>query len=186
MKHALVKEHIIKTASDLFYTNGYNSTGINEIIKEAGIAKATLYNHFKSKEDLCIAYLKYKNSNFFKDLKKFIASKEAGKNQILALFDYLDIFFNQKKFNGCWCINTISEITKHNDKIRLEILSQKDNLINYMSVLVIENLDGYSKNESFDIARKIYVLYEGAIAESNMQSNVWPINSAKSICNTII
>jgi len=59
MKHGLVKEHIIKTAADLFYTNGYNSTGINEIIKEAGIAKATLYNHFKSKGDVCIAYLKH-------------------------------------------------------------------------------------------------------------------------------
>ena len=48
MKHAEVRNRIIETASDLFYRNGYNSTGINQIIAEAGIAKATLYNHFKS------------------------------------------------------------------------------------------------------------------------------------------
>ena len=42
MKHAEVKKRITETASYLFYKNGYNSTGINEIISEAGIAKATL------------------------------------------------------------------------------------------------------------------------------------------------
>ena len=51
-----IRENIVKTASELFYRNGYNSTGINEIIRESGIAKATLYNHFKSKEDLCLSY----------------------------------------------------------------------------------------------------------------------------------
>ena len=73
MKHALVKDHIIQTASHLFYQNGYNLTGINEIIKEAGIAKATLYNHFKSKEDICIAYLQYKNASFITEIKAFVA-----------------------------------------------------------------------------------------------------------------
>ena len=60
MKHSEVKNHIVETASNLFYANGYNLTGINQIISEAGIAKATLYNHFKSKEDICVSYLQYK------------------------------------------------------------------------------------------------------------------------------
>ena len=47
VKNSIVKNRIIETASSLFYKNGYNSTGINEIISESGIAKATLYNHFK-------------------------------------------------------------------------------------------------------------------------------------------
>ena len=186
MKHALVKEHIIKTASNLFYTKGYNSTGINEIIKEAGIAKATLYNHFKSKEEVCIAYLKYKNADFINDLKQFIGSKQSGKLKILALFDFLDNFFNQKDFNGCWCINTISEIPRENETIRKEILDQKEFLINYIATLVIENLNNYSENESLILAKQVYVLYEGAIAESNMQNDAWPISSAKSICESII
>ena len=57
MKHSEVKNRIIETASSLFYKNGYNATGINEIISETGIAKATLYNHFKSKEDICLAQI---------------------------------------------------------------------------------------------------------------------------------
>jgi len=88
MKHSLVRETIIKTASNLFYQKGYNLTGINEIISESGTAKATLYNHFKSKEDICVAYLDYLNNSFLIDIRKFSESKSIGENQILALFDF--------------------------------------------------------------------------------------------------
>lgn len=46
-----VRENILSTAADLFYKQGYNSTGINQIIDEADIARGSLYNHFKSKND---------------------------------------------------------------------------------------------------------------------------------------
>ena len=62
---------IIETASELFYTKGYNLTGINEIIKESGIAKATLYSHFNSKEDLLVAYLEAKDAELLKNIKSF-------------------------------------------------------------------------------------------------------------------
>jgi AcrR family transcriptional regulator len=47
----------MQTAARLFYQNGYSNTGINQIIEVAGIAKSSLYQHFRSKEDLLIAYL---------------------------------------------------------------------------------------------------------------------------------
>jgi len=50
-------ERILDVASDLFYRQGYRATGINEVIKESGVAKATFYNHFPTKDDLCYAYL---------------------------------------------------------------------------------------------------------------------------------
>ncbi|MCD2260921.1 TetR/AcrR family transcriptional regulator [Psychroserpens luteolus] len=186
MKHALVKDHIIQTASHLFYQNGYNLTGINEIIKEAGIAKATLYNHFKSKEDICIAYLQHKNSMFISEIKAFVEERKHGENRILALFDYLDQFFNSKEFNGCWCINTISEIPKDNTKIREEILNQKQNLIVYITELIKNNLEGLSKDNSKSIAKQVYLLYESAVSESYLQNDIWPIHSAKTICKQLL
>lgn len=186
MKRALIRQHIIQTASDLFYTNGYNRTGINEIIKEANIAKATLYNHFKSKEDICVAYLKFKNETFLKSIKSFIEAKPNGEEKILGLFDFLESFFNSDKFNGCWCINTVSEIPKSNLIIKSEILSQKKALINYISNLIHTQLKNYEDTECISLANKIYLLYEGAVSESNLQDNVWPIHSAKSICKQIL
>ena len=184
MKHALVRDHIIKTASDLFYRNGYNRTGINEIINEAGIAKATLYNHFKSKEAICVAYLKYMNDQFLKDFKGYLDSKPSGESKLLGIFDYLQTFYASKSFNGCWCINTISEIPKENTLVRNEIVSQKKALIDYITELVDANLTSDTLNEN--LAKQIYLLYEGAVSESHLQQDSWPISSAKDICKTLI
>ncbi|WP_084598172.1 TetR/AcrR family transcriptional regulator [Flagellimonas lutaonensis] len=63
--------HILKTAGSLFYRNGYHNTGINEIIKHADIAKATLYNHFESKDAICIAYLEHRHRSFISALKSY-------------------------------------------------------------------------------------------------------------------
>lgn len=186
MKHSLVRETIIKTASNLFYQNGYNLTGINEIIKEAGIAKSTLYNHFTSKDDICVAYLAYLNVPFLKNIKEFALSKPKGKKQLIALFDFLEDFFFDKNFNGCWCINTISEIPRENKKIRTEIQKEKKEFLELILFLVEANFSEKPKNETAVLSKQIYLIYESAISESHIQQDVWPIKTAKNIINKLI
>ncbi len=186
MKHSEVKNRIIKTASSLFYKNGYNATGINEIISVAGIAKATLYNHFKSKEDICLAYLHFKNTTFIEDIKAFTTSKPKGKTQILAIFDFLELFFQDKDFNGCWCIKTVSEIPIDNERIRNEIQTQKNGFIQLISKLVTDNLENSSAEEIKSISRQIYLLYESAVGESHLHQADWPIKETKKLCSHII
>ncbi len=187
MKHSEVKHKIIETASNLFYKNGYNSTGINEIITEAGIAKATLYNHFKSKEDICLAYLQFKNTTFLTDIKEFTNSQKVGKLKLLAIFDFLQKFFKNKDFNGCWCIKTISEIPNDNERIRKEIQDQKIQFIKLITTLIIQNLINIKEEEQIkSLARKIYLLYEGAVGESHLHQEDWPITEAKDLASQII
>lgn len=186
VKHSEIRQHIIKTASTLFYGNGYNSTGINEIIAEAGIAKATLYSHFKSKEDVCVAYLKFKNSTFLEDIAKFCKSKPTGKQQILAIFDFLQSFFLSSDFNGCWCINTVSEIPKDNEKIRMEIQQQKEKFIGLISDLVNNNLPNLTKAQTTSLSKQIYLLYESAVSESHLHKADWPIIETRKLCSQII
>jgi len=186
MKHAEVKNRITETASFLFYKNGYNSTGINQIIAEAGIAKATLYNHFKSKEEICLAYLQFKNNTFLKDFEKFTTSKPKGKEQILAIFDFLKLFYQDKDFNGCWCIKTVSEIPKDNEIIRNEIQSQKNNFIALIEKLIAHNLEQIKIDQVKSLARQIYLLYESAVGESHLHQEDWPILESKNLCEKII
>ena len=186
MKHSEVKNRIIETASFLFYKNGYNLTGINEIISETGIAKATLYNHFKSKEDICLAYLQFKNTSFLKDIEAYTATKQKGKDQILAIFDFLNLFFMDKDFNGCWCIKTVSEIPKDNDRIRTEIQSQKNSFIQLINVLITDNLETINKTQTESLARQIYLLYESAVGESHLHQADWPIKESKNLCTIIL
>ncbi|WP_405205314.1 TetR/AcrR family transcriptional regulator [Aquimarina sp. LLG6339-5] len=186
MRHSKIRDHIVQTASTLFYHKGYNLTGINEIIKEAGIAKATLYNHFPSKEDICIAYLQFKNNTFTKDIREYVYKAPKGKKRIYALFNFLKLFFDQKDFNGCWCLNTYAEMPKENETVRLEIQQQKQDFINFIEEVVIENYNQNSDNENKTLARKIYLLYEGAISESKLHQNTWPIEASLSLCERIL
>ncbi|MFD2543020.1 TetR/AcrR family transcriptional regulator [Lacinutrix gracilariae] len=186
MKHAEVKNKITETASFLFYKNGYNATGINQIIAEAGIAKATLYNHFKSKEEICLAYLQFKNNSFLQNFKPFITSKPKGKEQILAIFDFLQLFYQDKEFNGCWCIKTVSEIPKDNELIRNEIQSQKKDFIALIAKLITNNLEQVKEAQVNSLARQIYLLYESAVGESHLHQEDWPILESKNLCKKII
>ena len=63
------KERIIEAASRLFYFKGYNQTGINQIIAEANVAKASMYQHFRSKEDIAVAYLIRRHAMWMGNLK---------------------------------------------------------------------------------------------------------------------
>lgn len=186
MKHSKVKSRIVETAASLFYKNGYNSTGINEIISESGIAKATLYSHFRSKEDICLAYLEFKNLTFSEEIRKFCTSRPGGIEQITALFDFLESFFQDRDFNGCWCIKTISEIPKENTRIRAEIQSQKNQLIDFIRELIVDNGITQDESEQNALASQIYLLYEGALAESHLHQAKWPITEAKKMSQKIL
>jgi len=51
------RDQLLSTAEDLFYRDGYHATGIDRILAESGVAKMTLYKHFKSKDELIVAVL---------------------------------------------------------------------------------------------------------------------------------
>jgi len=186
MKRSKIKDHIIETASRLFYKNGYNSTGINEIISEAGIAKATLYNHFKSKDDVCLAYLNHKNTVFLKELKSYCSSKNVGNDQLLGIFEFLEDFYSNVEFNGCWCIKTIAEIPKEDQKIRKEIQNQKKLFMDLIKSLLVFNKANLGSDRINSLTKQIYLLYEGAVSESHLHGDNWPIKESKNVCELIL
>jgi hypothetical protein len=186
MKNPSIHKKIVKTASELFYQNGYSLTGVNEIIKKSGVAKATFYNHFQSKENLCISYLKYKNNLFLSALTKFVEVKPSGEIQVLAIFDFLNKLFQNKEFNGCWCINTISEIPKENEKIRTEIQFQKTTFLKHIGTIINNNYISKTEKENKYLAQKIYLLYESAVTESHLHQNEWPILVSKDMCSNLL
>ena len=174
------KQRIIETASDLFYRKGYNSTGIDEVIREAGVAKATLYAHFRSKKDLCIDYLQHRNTQYFANLDTFLESYPQGAEQVLGVFDFLAAFYETKEFAGCWAVRTASEVPEADEDIRSEVVRQKTQLMAYLEVLLKHAESAAPKR--MPSARQVYLLYEGAVTESFIHSEAWPITEAKAIC----
>ncbi|MEM9260628.1 MAG: TetR/AcrR family transcriptional regulator [Bacteroidota bacterium] len=186
MKSSTVRSTIIETASELFYKKGFNSTGINEVIKEAGIAKATLYSHFRSKDELCLAYLQHRHAAFIEGIEAAALAAPADGSQLVALFDFLEAFYHTKDFTGCWAQRTISELPTGGGAVRKEVLTQKQELIRLIERLVASNRPQLTEGAQQALARQIYLLYEGAVSESYLQADSWPIASARNICKALL
>ncbi|ASK32041.1 TetR family transcriptional regulator [Chryseobacterium sp. T16E-39] len=170
------KDRIVATTMKLFSMQGYNSTGINQIISEANVAKASFYVHFKSKEDLCVEFLNVRHEYWFKELEDFIALKSGYKAKVIAAFDFL-IYMNQKEnFRGCSFLNILSEIPMDNIKILDVIQHHKLDLRNYFRELL-------SKNE---ISDHIYMLFESCIIESQLFKSNELIEKSKKIITKLI
>ncbi len=181
-----VRQNIIETASELFYKNGYNLTGINEIIKASGIAKATLYNHFKSKEDLLISYLVEKDRQLLTNISAFCDRKPKGNKRLIAVLEFLIPFFNQENFNGCWCVRSIAEVPRANKRVRSIIKSNKEKFRAFLVQLVKENKSSLSSKNQKEIANQLYLLYEGAVTESHIHDADWPIASSIRLLKDIL
>lgn len=168
------KERIINTTFELFAKQGYNSTGINQIIAEANVARASFYQYFKSKEDLCVEFLNVRHEYWFNALHNFTSKQKDVKSKIISSFDFL-IYMNQKEdFRGCSFLNILSEISTDNVKILSVIQSHKTDLRNYFSELI----------EDKDLSDHIYLLFESSIIESQLfRSNELIEKSKKIITN---
>lgn len=103
------KDRILQTALRLFYSHGIHSTGIDTIIAESGVAKMTFYKHFPSKQDLILQVLKHSEEIAFSRLTQAIDRIASPRKRILALFDYLEKWFQDPQFRGCAFINTTTE-----------------------------------------------------------------------------
>lgn len=170
------KERIINTTFELFAKQGYNSTGINQIISEANVARASFYQYFKSKEDLCVEFLNVRHDYWFNELHNFTSKQKDVKSKTISSFDFL-IYMNQKEnFRGCSFLNILSEIPTDNLKILNVIQSHKRDLRDYFSELI----------EDKDLSDHIYLLFESSIIESQLfRSNELIEKSKKIIINLI-
>ncbi|MEB3212763.1 MAG: TetR/AcrR family transcriptional regulator, partial [Leptolyngbyaceae bacterium] len=105
------RDRIMKAASELFYREGVQSVGVDRIIAESGVAKMSLYNHFKSKDALIAAWLQQRDENWRTWFQTTVEKQATEPSErILALFDALEEWFSQPDFRGCAFINSSVEL----------------------------------------------------------------------------
>jgi AcrR family transcriptional regulator len=113
------KDRLIDAAIDLFYSRGFHAVGLDQIIAAVGVTKTTFYKHFASKDDLIVAAIHRRDQWERKAWNRAIR-KMAGKDpksQLLAVFDVLDVWFNDPEFGGCIFINAAAEFPNPSDPV---------------------------------------------------------------------
>jgi AcrR family transcriptional regulator len=103
------RERLLQAAGELFYAEGVQSVGIDRVIERAGVAKASLYSTFGSKEKLVCAYLEDRHAQVLGRLRAAADSVEDPTERILAVFDAQARLFNTPSYRGCAFIAATAE-----------------------------------------------------------------------------
>jgi AcrR family transcriptional regulator len=106
------RQRILDTAYVLFSTRGIRDVGIDEVIERAGVAKATLYRHFKSKDELALAFLEAREQRWTHGFVEAEARKRGSTpdERLLAIFDVFDEWFRGREFDACAFISVLLEM----------------------------------------------------------------------------
>ncbi len=167
---------ILRTAARLFYQQGYHATGINQIIAEAEVAKATFYTHYPSKEALGAAWLAQQHEAWVSWLNERVSPVSDSRRRIAVLFDLLEVWLRNNDFRGCPFLNTNAEQPNPPAALRAIIQQHKAYLRDYMRNLVRTALPG--RLEADRLALAAYILFCGAIIEAQAFRDPWPVRTA--------
>ncbi|UVI33425.1 TetR/AcrR family transcriptional regulator [Paenibacillus spongiae] len=109
-KKETAKDRILRVASDLFYKEGVRAVGIDRIIEESGVAKASFYRNFPTKDSLVVAYLETRHGKRTETIEEAKRRHPySPKDQLYALLDDLVERLKHPEFRGCPFMNAVVE-----------------------------------------------------------------------------
>jgi AcrR family transcriptional regulator len=158
-----VGERILNTATELFYKEGIRAVGIQRVIDEAGIAKASLYAHYASKDELVAACLSQRGERARARVDAALRDPALdARGKLLKLFDLQIEWTSSAGFRGCPFLNASGELADDAHPARQVTGRQREWLHGLVGSLVRES--GVRHAET--VAAAIIVLYDGAAASA--------------------
>jgi AcrR family transcriptional regulator len=173
-----VREQIITTATRLFLSQGYHQTGINQIIEEAGVAKASLYYHFPSKEDLGVAYLRARFEKWCKGRDAFVEGAKDPRDKLIRVFEYRGVYLEESGFAGCSYTRILTELPQQGTKLNNQAVANKEGQRMYFQELVGQ-LDFIPDDQKNDVASTVFLLFDGGTHQCQVYKNVQPMENAR-------
>ena len=154
------RERLLATAYELFSRRGIRDVGVDEVIARAGVAKATLYRHFRTKDDLVLAFLERRETRWTREWVEQQVRRRAitPEGQLLAIFDLFDEWFHPDDFEACSFINVLLEMGPQHPAGE-ESIRQLENIRFVVRGLAFEA--GLRDPDSF--ARSWHILMKGSI-----------------------
>jgi AcrR family transcriptional regulator len=154
------RQRILDTADRLFYTEGVRAVGIDRVIAEAGVAKATLYAHFPSKDDLILAVLQFREAAVVAFFAESTARhRKRVKDPLRAFFAALKEWFASPGFRGCAFQNAAVELADPDHPGTAFVRGHKGRFHETLAGLVREAVGPAGDR----VAPAVAVLVEGAI-----------------------
>lgn len=176
------RERILDTAFRLFYAHGPRGVGVDTVIAESGVAKATLYKHFPRKDDLVLAYLDRVDQVWFGNLRAAArAAGEEPRDQLVGMFDALSSAARREGYHGCAFINAAAESDAGGD-VHSRTVEHKAVVRAWVTDLARRAGAG----DPLLLARELTLLIDGGLAAGVLDADPAAAVAAKSAARALV
>lgn len=176
------RERILDVATELFYRDGYRAVGIDTVIERSAVAKATLYRHFPSKDDLIVAYLERSNERFWDWFDRTVATADAPREKLLALFVATGALAGSPSCLGCAFQATAAEFPDAGHPGHALSRAHKEEVLSRLTELAGEA--GARRAE--ELAAELLLLMDGAFAAARMFGPQSPASAVGAAAATLV
>lgn len=174
---------LLNAARRLFCNEGIHATGVARIIKEAGVARKTLYDRYGSKDNLLRAVFAAEAGMWFRWFDHDLPDRDSEPvARILALFDLLEGWFASSGFFGCVFINAVAEHEKRDGWIREIAVAHRDQINARLRELVVAT----GARDPDELSEKIGLIVDGAIVNAMVTGDPRTAAVAKSAVGDVL
>lgn len=154
------RARLLRTASRIFYAEGIHSVGIDRVIAEAQVTRATLYRHFAGKEELVLAYLEQADRGIREQVATALASGGPAADRVRAVARSLTEGIRSPGFRGCAFLNAVAEYPDPAHPIHRAVLAHRQWFLDTVTELLAETGDAPAEVAG----RHLVMLRDGAMA----------------------
>lgn len=176
------RDRILATAFGLFYARGLRTVGVDTIIAQSGVAKATFYRHFPAKDDLILAYLDQVDRIWTGQLEA--AAQAAGPEpaeQLVGLFDALTSACRRPGYRGCAFINAAAE-TAPGTPVHDRTVAHKQRVLTWIRDLA--QRAGATRPDQ--LARSLTLLLDGGLASGALDADPESADAARATARLLV
>lgn len=181
IKKPPVRDRLLAAADELFYAEGVHTVGIDRVIDRAGVAKASLYSAFRSKEALVRAYLEAQHERRRVRLLHSLATYEDPRERLLGVFDVLGEMATEPTFRGDAFYNAMAESPPGG-----AVQEVSDTTRAWTRGMFTELARDAGVRDPDGLTAQLMVLYDGAMAGARMDRRPRAAADARAIAATLL
>ena len=176
------QERLLAAANELFYEQGVHTVGIERVIERAGVAKASLYSTFGSKEELVRAYLQQRADARKRRISERLARHDDPRERILAVFDVLVERAAEPNFRGCAFMNARAEGGRREDKVTRVCTATRA----WLRGLFVELARDAGAADPERLGGQLLVLYDGGTVGASMDDDRGVAKTARAMAEALL
>ncbi|MEV7560354.1 TetR/AcrR family transcriptional regulator [Streptomyces sp. NPDC089795] len=175
------RTRLLDAAEELFYRHGIQAVGMDRIRTASGVPLKRLYRLFPAKESLVAAYLERRDRRWLDSLRTTAATPAEPRARVLAVFDWLAVWFTEPDFRGCAFLNAYGELGAAAPEI---VRVHKAEL----HALLADLTAGLTADRTADpaLADRLLILTEGATTVAALAPGPEPAHRAREIAELLL